>query len=66
MNGVIVLYEILHEAKMRNQIWVILKLDFEKKTYDKVKWNFLFSCLVAQGFCAKWCKWIEQVVCGDC
>jgi len=63
MNGVMVLYEILHETKRRNQVGIIIKLDFEK-AIDKVKWNFLFSCLAARGFDDKWCKWIEQVVSG--
>ena len=29
---------------------------------DKVKWNCLFECLAARGFCPKWCSWIQQVV----
>ena len=61
MNGVMVLHEILHETKRRNQVGIILKLDFEK-AYDKVKWRFLFSSLAARGFDNKWYKWIEQVV----
>lgn len=53
MHGVMILHEILHETKRKNQLGIILKLDFEK-TYDKVKWNFLFKCLAATGFCSKW------------
>jgi hypothetical protein len=30
MSGVMVLHEILHETKLRKQVGVILKLDFEK------------------------------------
>jgi hypothetical protein len=63
MGGVMVLHEILHETKRKKQIGIILKLDF-KKTYDKVKWNFLFGCLRARGFSDKWCSWIEKVVSG--
>lgn len=63
MNGVMILHEILHETKRKNQMGIILKLDFEK-AYDKVKWNFLFECLAARGFCSKWCEWIEKVVAG--
>jgi len=33
--GIMCLHEILHETKRRNEIRVILKLDFEK-AYDKV------------------------------
>jgi hypothetical protein len=36
MSGIIVLHEVLHETKRKNQIGIILKLDFEK-AYDKVK-----------------------------
>jgi hypothetical protein len=47
----------------KKQIGIILKLYFEK-AYDKVKCNFLFDCLIARGFCPKWCRWINQVVSG--
>jgi hypothetical protein len=63
MSGIMILHEFLHEPKRKNQIGIILKLDFEK-VYDKVKWKFLFECLVARGFCPKWCGWVEQVVSG--
>ena len=63
MSGIMILHEILHETKRKKQLGIILKLDFEK-AYDKVKWNFLFECLAARGFCAKWCNWIKQVVSG--
>ncbi|WVZ60787.1 LOW QUALITY PROTEIN: hypothetical protein U9M48_010767 [Paspalum notatum var. saurae] len=53
-SGVMILHEVLHETKRRKEIGVILKLDFEK-AYDK--------CLRVRGFCEKWCKWIEQVLC---
>lgn len=63
MSGIMILHEFLHEPKRKNQIGIILKLDFEK-VYGKVKWKFLFECLVARGFCPKWCGWVEQVVSG--
>jgi hypothetical protein len=56
-----ILHEILHETKKRKQFGIVLKLDFEK-AYDKVKWDFLFECLAARGFCNKWCNWIKQAV----
>ena len=34
MSGVMVLHKILHETKRRNQIRVILKLDFENKSVE--------------------------------
>lgn len=63
MSGIMVLHEILHETKRKQQLGIVLKLDFEK-AYDKVKWSFLFECLCARGFCSKWCGWIQQVVAG--
>ena len=61
MNGVLTLHEILHEAKRRNEVGVVLKLDFEKP-YDKVNWASFFSCLHAWVFFETWCNWIQQVV----
>lgn len=34
MTGVMAVHEILHETKKKNEVGIILKLDF-KKTYDK-------------------------------
>jgi hypothetical protein len=42
MSGIMCLHEIVHETKRRNEIGVILKLDFEK-AYYKVNWNLLFT-----------------------
>jgi hypothetical protein len=52
MSGIMILHEILHETKRKNQTGVVLKHDFEK-AYDKVKWSFLFKCFEARGFCPK-------------
>ena len=40
MEGVVILYETLHELHTRKKDGVIFKIDFEK-AYDKVNWNFL-------------------------
>jgi len=61
MNGILALHEILHETKRKNEVGIILKLDFEK-AYDKICWEFLFDCLKIRAFCATWCDWIKQVV----
>ena len=63
MNGIMALHEILHETKRKEDVGIVLKLDFEK-TYDKVCCDFLFDCLKMRGFCEKWCSWIKQVVSG--
>jgi hypothetical protein len=64
MNGVLALYEILHETKRKKQVGIILKLDF-KKAYDKVHWGFLLRCLKARGFNDTWCSWISQILNND-
>lgn len=51
------------KPKEKNQVGIILKLDFEK-AYDKVNWSFLFQCLTTRGFCPPWCEWIRKVVSG--
>uniref|UniRef100_A0A0A9GRN8 Reverse transcriptase domain-containing protein n=1 Tax=Arundo donax TaxID=35708 RepID=A0A0A9GRN8_ARUDO len=63
MDGVMSLHDILHETKRKNQVGVILKLDFEK-AYNEENWDFLFSCLEARGFSPLWQRWIKQVVTG--
>jgi hypothetical protein len=55
MNSVLALHEILHETKIKKEVGVILKLDFEK-AYDKVCWNFLLKCMRARGFYDRWCS----------
>ena len=37
----------------------MLKADFEK-TYDSVRWSFLYYMLERMGFPEKWSKWIQQ------
>jgi hypothetical protein len=63
LSSIMCLHEILHDTKIRNEIGVILKLDFEK-AYDKVNWNLCFTYLERRGFRKKWCDWIRQVVSG--
>jgi hypothetical protein len=40
VEGVVMLYETIHELHRKKQDGVILKLDFEK-AYDKLKWPFI-------------------------
>ena len=54
MTRVLTLHEVMHETKIRKEIGVILKLDFEK-AYDKVCWDFLFENLKHKNFGSK-CK----------
>ena len=49
MDGVMSLDEILHDAQVKKQQGVVLKLDFGK-AYDKVNCDFLFQGLMDRGF----------------
>jgi hypothetical protein len=44
MEGVVLLYETIHEIHRKMMSGVILKLNFEK-AYDKVNWKFLQQTL---------------------
>jgi hypothetical protein len=52
LEGVVIIHETIHEMHRKKQNEVILKIDFEK-TYDKVKWPFLFQTLKIKGFSSK-------------
>jgi hypothetical protein len=58
MEGVIILYETIHEMHRKKQSDVIFKIDFEK-IYDKVKWPFMKQVLEMKGFSIRWCQWID-------
>jgi hypothetical protein len=59
MEGVIVLYETLHEMHRKKQMGVILKIDFEK-AYDKFNWNFIQQILRMKSFSSTWCRWVAS------
>ena len=63
MTGVLTLHEVMHETKIRKEVGVILKLDFEK-AYDKVCWDFLFENHKHRNFGSKMQNWIHNVVIG--
>jgi hypothetical protein len=63
LEGVVVLYETLHELRRKKQKGVILKLDFEKAC-DKINWVFLQQVLRMKGFSSKWCQWMESIISG--
>jgi hypothetical protein len=44
LEGVVILYETLHELKRMKRKGIITKLDFEK-AYDKISWQFLLEVL---------------------
>jgi hypothetical protein len=59
LKGVITLHEVLHELKQTKKQGVLFKIDF-KKTYDKVKWDFVREVMERKGFPP---NWTDQVMC---
>ena len=63
MSGVMILHEIMHETKRRNEIGIIIKLDFEKHM-TKLTRNLCFTVCIKDAFIKKWMSWIKGVVSG--
>jgi hypothetical protein len=63
LEGVVILHETVHElhrkkqsgGKPQDRFW---------KTYDKVKWPFLFQTLWMKGFSPKWINWVKTFISG--
>jgi hypothetical protein len=60
--GVVVLHETIHELHKNKLDGVIFKIDFEKASYDKVKWPFLQQVLRMKCFDQGWCDRIKYYV----
>ncbi len=43
-----------------DQELVLLLLDFEK-TFDRIKWNFLFTALSKLDFNSTWVRWVRTL-----
>ena len=63
LEGVVVLHETIHELHRKNLSGVIFKIDL-KKSYDKVKWNFLMQMLRLKDFSPKWIELIKSLISG--
>ncbi|XP_028201723.1 uncharacterized protein LOC114385874 [Glycine soja] len=61
LNGVVIVNELVDEAKRKKKLMAIFKLDFEK-TYDSMRWKFLYYIMRRMGFCERWIKWIKSCV----
>jgi hypothetical protein len=53
LEGVVILYEVLHELKRSKRQGVLFKINF-KKAYDKVKWDFIQEVMERKGFPPTW------------
>ncbi|GKV16244.1 hypothetical protein SLEP1_g26913 [Rubroshorea leprosula] len=60
-DGIIILNEMVDEAKNSKKSILIFKADFEK-AYDSVNWNFLNSMMSKLGLCPKWRNWIQECI----
>lgn len=49
LNGVVILNEVIDEARKKKLSRVVFKVDFEK-AYDSVDWNYLNDMLVGMKF----------------
>jgi hypothetical protein len=58
MEGVVVLYEVLHELKWSKKKGLVLKIDIEK-SYDRVRWTFLEQVMIEKGFPKEWISWVK-------
>ncbi|XP_057432140.1 uncharacterized protein LOC130724887 [Lotus japonicus] len=59
LDSVVVVNEIVHEARIRKQPTIIYKVDYEK-TYDSVQWDFLFYMMRRLNFDQRWIGWIKN------
>lgn len=61
MDGVVVLNEVINEARKKKMERLIFKIDFAK-AYDSVEWSFLDNMLEFFEFDRVWRKWIMECV----
>lgn len=61
LDGIVILNETIHEAKLRKKKCFIFKIDFEK-AYDSVIWDFLDDMMTVLNFDPKWRLWIKACV----
>ncbi|XP_057445076.1 secreted RxLR effector protein 78-like [Lotus japonicus] len=59
LNSVVILNEVVHEAKLRKRSTLIFKVDYEK-AYDSVEWSFLLYMLKRMNFSNKWINWVYR------
>jgi len=59
MDSVLVVREVLEEAKRTKKSCIFFKVDYEK-TCESVKWDFIYYMLGRLGFYDKWILWIKS------
>lgn len=61
LDSVVVLNEIIDEARRSKERQLIFKIDFAK-AYDSVDWRYLFDMLQLMNFPTKWVGWMREWV----
>jgi hypothetical protein len=61
LDGILIVNEVVDDAKKRKKELLMFKVDFEK-TYDSVEWGYLDSVMIKMGFSIKWRQWIMTCV----
>ena len=61
MEGVVMLYETIHELHRKKTRWCDLKTRL-RKAYDKLKCPFIQHVLGIKGFSPTWCECISKVM----
>ncbi|PNX68012.1 cysteine-rich receptor-like protein kinase, partial [Trifolium pratense] len=62
LDGILVVNEVVDEARKSKKELLLFKVDFEK-AYDSVDWGYLDSVMGNMGFPNLWRKWIKECVC---
>lgn len=65
LHSVLVVNEVVEDAKRRKSPSLLFKVDFEK-AYNFVSWEFLLYMLYRLGFQAKWITWIKGCLESPC
>lgn len=59
LDSILVANEVVEDIKREKTKWVIIKVDYEK-TYDSMRWDFLYYMMDRLGFSRKWIGWSKE------
>lgn len=61
LDRIVILNEIMDEAKKKKLKRIISKIDFSK-AYDSINWDFLEEMLQGMNFCSTWRRWMRECI----
>lgn len=61
LDSIVILNELIDEAKKKKLKRFIFKVDFAN-VYDTVEWNFIDEMMSGMNFSAKWRSWIQECI----